>query len=204
MTWLQDQRRETFASLRNPNYRRYFSGQTISLIGTWMQTVAQSWLVLQLTGSATDLGIVIALQTLPILVLGSYGGVVADRMDKRRLMIGLQSIMGFLALVLGVLTLTHLVVLWQVFALAFLLGMCNCFENPARQAFVLEMVGPQDLRNAVTLNSVLQNAARAIGPAVAGVIIAIGGLGVCFMLNAASCGKASATSDTTRSSPSRC
>ena len=186
MTWLRDQGRQTFASLRTPNYRRYFSGQSISLIGTWMQTVAQSWLVLQLTGSATDLGVVIALQTLPILVLGSYGGVVADRLDKRRLMIGLQSIMGVLALVLGVLTLTHLVVLWEVFALAFLLGLCNCFENPARQAFVLEMVGPEDLRNAVTLNSVLQNAARAIGPAIAGVIIAIGGIGVCFMLNAVS------------------
>jgi MFS family permease len=186
MTWLNDQRRQTFASLSNPNYRRYFIGQSVSMIGTWMQTVAQSWLVLQLTGSATDLGIVVALQTLPVLVLGSYGGVVADRMDKRRLMIWLQSIMGVQALVLGVLTLTHVVVLWQVFALALSLGLCNCFENPARQAFVLEMVGPQDLRNAVTLNSVLQNAARAVGPAVAGIIIAVGGLGVCFLLNAVS------------------
>jgi MFS family permease len=186
MTWLREQREQTFASLHNPNYRRYFTGQSISLIGTWMQTVAQSWLVLQITGSATDLGYVVALQTLPVLILGSYGGVVADRMDKRRLMIGLQSVMGLLALALGVLTLTHEVRLWQVFAPALLLGMCNCFENPARQAFVLEMVGPRDRRNAVTLNSLLQNAARAIGPAVAGVIIALGGIGVCFLLNAVS------------------
>ncbi|HZZ46733.1 MAG TPA: MFS transporter [Pseudonocardia sp.] len=186
MNWLTEFGRETFASLRNPNYRRYFSGQSISMIGTWMQTVAQSWLVLQLTGSATALGVVVALQTLPVLVLGSYGGLIADRTDKRRLMIVLQTIMGLQALVVAVLTLTHSVVLWEVYLLAFCLGLCNCFENPARQAFVLEMVGPADLRNAVTLNSVLQNAARAVGPAVAGVIIAVGGIGVCFLINAAS------------------
>ncbi|NMH98288.1 MFS transporter [Pseudonocardia sp. K10HN5] len=179
-------RRQTFASLANPNYRRYFTGQAISLVGTWMQTVAQSWLVLQLTGSATDLGLVIALQTLPTLVLGPYAGVIADRMDKRRLMIGLQSMMGVLALALGLLTVTGEVRIWHVFVLAFLLGLNNCFENPARQAFVLEMVGPDDLRNAVSLNSVLVNVARAVGPAVAGIVIATGGLGVCFMLNAVS------------------
>jgi MFS family permease len=186
MNWLREHVQRTFASLRNPNYRRYFTGQSISLIGTWMQSVAQSWLVLQLTGSATALGIVVALQTLPVLLLGSYGGLVADRMDKRRLMIVLQTIMGGLALVLAVLTLTHQVTLWQVYVLASCLGLCNCFENPARQAFVLEMVGPADLRNAVTLNSVLQNGARAVGPAVAGVIIAVGGIGICFLINAAS------------------
>ena len=179
-------RQQTFASLSNPNYRRYFSGQAISLIGTWMQTIAQSWLVLQLTGSGTDIGLVVALQTLPILLLGPWGGVVADRMDKRKLMIGLQAAMGVLALALGILTVTHTVTLWQVFVLAFLLGMNNCFENPARQAFVLEMVGPADLRNAVSLNSVMVNAARAIGPAIAGVIIATGGIGFCFIVNAAS------------------
>ncbi|MCW2677575.1 MAG: putative transporter, partial [Modestobacter sp.] len=123
--------RSTFASLDNPNYRRYVSGQSVSLVGTWMQTVAQSWLVLQLTGSGTALGLVVALQTLPVLVLGPYGGVVADRVDKRRLMIGLQAMMGALALVLGVLTITGRVTLWQVFTLAFLLGLNNCFENPA-------------------------------------------------------------------------
>ncbi|NMH76888.1 MFS transporter [Pseudonocardia xinjiangensis] len=179
-------RRQTFASLSNPNYRRYISGQSISLVGTWMQTIAQSWLVLQLTGSATALGLVVALQTLPTLVLGPYGGVIADRMDKRKLMIGLQSMMGALALLLGLLTITGVVQLWHVYALAFLLGLNNCFENPARQSFVLEMVGPTDLRNAVSLNSVLVNCARAVGPAVAGIVIATGGIGLCFMLNAVS------------------
>ncbi|MEO9222533.1 MAG: MFS transporter [Mycobacteriaceae bacterium] len=178
--------RQTFASLANPNYRKYFSGQAISLIGTWMQQIAQSWLVLELTGSPTALGLVVALQTLPILLLGPYGGVVADRMDKRRLMIGLQSMMGVLALVLALLTITGEVRLWHVYVLAFLLGLNNCFESPARQAFVLEMVGPKDLRNAVSLNSVLVNSARAVGPAVAGIIIATGGLGLCFLLNAVS------------------
>jgi MFS family permease len=178
--------RQTFASLANPNFRRYFSGQAISLVGTWMQSVAQSWLVFELTNSATAIGFVVALQTLPMLVLGPYGGVVADRVDKRVLMMFLQSMMGLLALVLGLLTVTHVVTLWEVYVLAVLLGLNNCFENPARQAFVLEMVGPADLRNAVSLNSVLVNVARAIGPAVAGVIIAVGGIGICFLLNAAS------------------
>nr|MDQ2838943.1 MFS transporter [Actinomycetota bacterium] len=178
--------RQTFASLANPNYRRYFRGQAISLVGTWMQSVAQSWLVLELTGSGTDLGVVVALQTLPVLLLGPYGGVVADRVDKRKLMMLLQSMMGVLALVLGLLTVTHVVTLWQVYLLAFLLGLNNCFENPARQSFVLELVGAKDLRNAVSLNSVLVNAARAVGPAIAGLIIATGGLGICFLLNALS------------------
>jgi len=178
--------RETFASLRNPNYRTFFTGQAVSLIGTWMQSIAQSWLVLELTGSGTALGLVVALQTLPILLLGPYGGVVADRLDKRRLMMGLQSMMGVLALVLGTLTITGEVRLWHVYVLAFMLGLNNCFENPARQSFVLEMVGPKDLRNAVSLNSVLVNSARAVGPAIAGIIIATGGLGVCFLLNALS------------------
>jgi MFS family permease len=186
MTAVADLTTQTFASLRNPNYRKYFTGQAISLVGTWMQTVAQSWLVLQLTGSGTDLGLVVALQTLPVLLLGPYGGVVADRMDKRRLMIGLQSMMGVLALILGLLTITGTVRLWHVYVLALALGLNTCFENPARQSFVLEMVGPADLRNAVSLNSVLVNAARAVGPAVAGVVIAAGGIGICFLLNAAS------------------
>jgi MFS family permease len=179
-------RRQTFASLSNRNYRRYLTGQSISLVGTWMQTIAQSWLVLQLTGSGTALGLVVALQTLPTLVLGPYGGVIADRMDKRRLMIGLQSVMGVLALALGLLTITGIVQLWQVYVLAFVLGLNNCFENPARQSFVLEMVGSDDLRNAVSLNSVLVNVARAVGPAVAGLVIATGGIGLCFLINAAS------------------
>ncbi len=180
-------RADMFSSLRNNrNYRRYFSGQAISLIGTWMQSIAQSYFVFQLTHSATDVGYVVALQTLPVLLLGPYGGVVADRVDKRRLMIALQSMMGVLALALGVLTVTHVVRLWQIGLLAVLLGLNNTFENPSRQAFVLEMVGPTELRNAVTLNSVLVNAARAVGPAVAGILIATVGVGVCFLVNGAS------------------
>src|SRR5690349_24013877 len=124
--------RETFASLANRNYRRYFTGQAISLIGTWMQSVAQSWLVLQLTGSGTALGLVVALQTLPVLLLGPYGGVVADRVDKRRMMIALQSVMGVQALILGLLTVTGSVRVWEIGALAALLGLNNAFENPAR------------------------------------------------------------------------
>jgi MFS family permease len=183
---IQTAGRRTFSSLAVPNYRRYFTGQAISLIGTWMQTTAQSWLVLTLTGSATDLGFIVALQTLPVLLLGPYGGVIADRVDKRRLMIALQSLMGVQAVVLGVLTLTHHVTFVDVSILAVALGLNNCFENPSRQAFVLEMVGPNDLRNAVSLNSTLVNAARAVGPAVAGVMIATVGEGWCFMLNAVS------------------
>ena len=114
--------RQTFASLAIPNFRRYYTGQAISLVGTWMQTVAQSWLVFQLTHSGTAIGLVVALQTLPILFLGPYGGVVADRVDKRRLMVALQAIMGVLALVLGLLTVSGVVRLWEVYALALLLG----------------------------------------------------------------------------------
>jgi MFS family permease len=180
--------RQTFAALAIPNYRRYFTGQAISLIGTWMQTVAQSWLIFKLTGSATDVGWAVALQTLPVLVLGPYGGVVADRIDKRKLMMALQSMMGLLALVLGLLVVTHTIRVWEVFGLAFLLGLNNCFENPARQSFVLEMVGQKDLRNAVSLNSTLVNAARAVGAAMAGIVIAAGGIGVCFLLNGVSFG----------------
>jgi MFS family permease len=178
--------RVTFAALAIPNYRRYIAGQSVSLIGTWMQMAAQSWLVLSLTGSATTLGLIVALQTLPVLLLGPYGGVVADRIDKRRLMVILQIAMGVQALILGVLTVTGSVRLWEIGVLAALLGLNNAFENPARQAFMLEMVGGESLRNAVTLNSVLVNVARVIGPALAGVLIATVGEGPCFLLNAAS------------------
>ncbi len=178
--------RTTFAALAVPNYRRYISGQAISLIGTWMQMAAQAWLVLTITGSATALGAIVALQTLPVLLLGPYGGVVADRVDKRRLMVALQSLMGLQALVLGLLTVTGIVAVWQIGALALLLGLNNAFENPARQSFMLEMVGEQYLRNAVSLNSVLVNVARTIGPAIGGILIATVGTGVCFLFNAVS------------------
>jgi MFS family permease len=178
--------RVTFAALSVPNYRRYYSGQAISLIGTWMQMTAQAWLVLSLTHSSTMLGIIVALQTLPVLLLGPYGGVVADRVDKRRLTIALQTAMGVQALILGVLTVAGIVQVWQIGILAALLGLNNAFENPARQSFMLEMVGPEHLRNAVSLSSVLANTARMIGPAVAGILIATVGEGVCFLVNAAS------------------
>jgi MFS family permease len=176
----------TFAALAVPNYRRYIAGQAISLTGTWMQMAAQSWLVLSLTGSATKLGLIIALQTLPVLLLGPYGGVVADRVNKRRLMVSLQTVMGVQALLLGVLTVTGAVRVWQIGALAVLLGLNNAFENPARQSFMLEMVGAEHLRNAVSLNSVLVNVARTVGPAVGGILIATVGTGVCFLFNAVS------------------
>ena len=169
--------RVTFAALSVPNFRRYYSGQAISLIGTWMQMTAQAWLVLSLTHSSTTLGIIVAFQTLPVLLLGPYGGVIADRVDKLKLMIALQSAMGVQALILGVLTVAGVVHVWEIAVLAALLGLNNAFENPARQSFMLEMVGPEHLRNAVSLNSVLVNTARVIGPAVAGILIATVGEG---------------------------
>ncbi|MHB8244102.1 MAG: MFS transporter [Acidimicrobiales bacterium] len=186
MSRLSETGKRTFSALAIPNYRRYFYGQSTSLVGTWMQSVAQSWLVYTLTHSSMALGFVIALQTLPVLLLGPYGGVIADRVDKRRLMIALQAMMGLQALVLGVLTVTHLVRFWELCVLAVVLGLNNTFENPARQSFLLEMVGGANVRNAVSLNSTTVNAARVVGPAVAGVLIATVGVGICFLLNATS------------------
>jgi MFS family permease len=179
-------RNKTFASLEVPNYRLYVGGQSISLVGTWMQMAAQSWLVLTLTGSATWLGFIIALQTLPVLFLAPYGGVIADRVNKRKMMIGLQSAMGVQALILGALTITHSAHIWEIGLLASLLGFNNAFENPSRQSFMLELVGPEHLRNAVSLNSTMVNVARVIGPAVAGLTILAVGEGPCFLFNAIS------------------
>jgi MFS family permease len=176
----------TYPALAIPNYRRYLAGQSVSLAGTWMQMTALAWLVLTLSDSPSDLGLVIALQTLPVLVLGPYGGLVADRVNKLRLMIALQTAMGVQALVLGVLTVTGEIHFWQVCALSVLLGLNNAFENPARQSFMLDMVGRASLRNAVSLNSTMVNLSRVVGPAIGGVLIASVGVGVCFLLNAAS------------------
>jgi MFS family permease len=176
----------TFAALANPNYRRWYAGQGISLVGTWMQTIAQGWLVYTLTGSGTQLGLVVALQMVPVLILAPYAGLVADRVNKRRMIIGVQAVMAVLALILGVLTVTGAVQLWQVYVLAAGLGIATAFDNPARQSFVTELVGPDNVRNAVTLNSVLVNAARALGPAVAGILIATVGVSICFLVNAGS------------------
>lgn len=182
-------RTSTFHSLRVRNYRLYFIAQVISVSGTWMQTVAQAWLVLHLAPPAqqgVDLGLVTALQFLPMLLFGTYGGLIADRLNKRRLLYFTQSSAGVLALVLGLLTSADVVRLWEVFLLATLLGFVNLVDNPARQTFVLEMVGREDLPNAVSLNSVVMNAARVIGPAIGGALIAMVGLAVCFEANAAS------------------
>jgi MFS family permease len=178
--------RQTFSSLRIRNFRLFFTAQLISVSGTWMQSVAQAWLVLHLTGSGVALGIVVGLQFLPMLVLGPFGGLVADRADKRRLLFATQTAGGVLALALGLLVVTDTVVLWQVYLLAGLLGVVNLFDNPARQTFMIEMVGRDDLPNAVSLNAVVMNASRVVGPAIGGVIITVFGLGVCFFVNAAS------------------
>jgi MFS family permease len=186
MNRVTGQLHRTFSALSIPNFRLFFYGQSTSLVGTWMQSVAQSWLVYTLTHSSTALGGVIAIQTLPVLVLGPYAGVIADRTDKRRLMVVLQTLMGVQALVLGMLAVFHVVKFWEICVLALALGFNNTFENPARQSFVLEMVGADNVRNAVSLNSTMVNAARAVGPAVAGIIIAAAGVGICFLVNAAS------------------
>ncbi len=186
MTRVLNAGRVTFAALAVANYRRYLSGQAISLIGTWMQMTAQAWLVLTLTHSGTWLGVIVALQTLPVLILGPYGGVIADRVNKRKMMIVLQSAMGLQALALGLLTITGMVTLAEIGVLAAVLGLNNAFENPARQSFMMELVGAEHLRNAVSLNSVMVNVARTVGPAVAGILIATVGDGVCFLVNAAS------------------
>ena len=177
----------TFRSLRVRNYRLFASGQIVSLTGTWAQRVAQSWLVLELSDdSGVALGIATALQFLPVLLFGLYGGVLADRYDKRRLLLGAQAAMGVLALVLAVLDLTGTVQLWHVYALAFGLGLASVVDTPVRQAFVSEMVGPAELPNAVSLNSATFNSARIVGPAVAGVAIAAVGTGWVFAANALS------------------
>src|ERR1039458_1732259 len=177
---------QTFHSLRVRNYRVYFIAQLISVSGTWMQSIAQAWLVLHLTGSGVDLGIVTGLQFLPVLLFGPFGGLVADRLDKRKLLFATQTAGGLLALTLGILTVTHVVQLWQVYVLAGLLGVVNLFDNPARQTFVMEMVGREDLPNAVSLNSVVMNASRVVGPAIGGLVIVLFGLGICFFVNAVS------------------
>ena len=177
----------TFRSLRVRNYRLFASGQVVSLSGTWAQRVAQDWLVLEISPNpGLALGVTTALQFLPVLLFGLYGGLLADRYDKRRLLIWAQAVMGMLALILGVLDLTRVVQLWHVYALAFALGLASVVDTPARQSFVSELVGPDDLPNAVSLNSATFNSARIVGPAVAGVAISAVGTGWVFLGNALS------------------
>ncbi|WP_405142205.1 MFS transporter [Sphaerisporangium sp. NBC_01403] len=177
-----------FRSLRNYNYRLFVSGSVVSNVGTWMQRTAQDWLVLELThGSSAALGITTALQFLPVVLFGLWGGMLADRYPKRPLLMGAQSLMGLLALTMGLLTVTGHAQTWHVYVMAFMLGLVSCVEVPTRQSFVVEMVGRSDLSNAIALNSSTFNLARVVGPAVAGLLIyALGGTGPIFLLNAAS------------------
>jgi MFS family permease len=175
-----------FSSLRIRNYRYFFAGQIVSNTGSWMQRIAQDWLVLSLTHSPLAVGITTAMQFLPTLLLGLFGGVLADRMPKRRLLIATQGAMGGLAAGLAALTVTGLVTEYWVYAFALLLGLVTVVDTPTRQAFVSEMVGPKDLSNAVSLNAANFQTARLVGPAVAGLLIAAVGSGWAFALNALS------------------
>jgi len=175
-----------FRSLRHRNFRLFWSGQLVSLIGTWMQNVGQAWLVLELTHSSLKLGIVSALQFLPMLFLSLFTGPFIDYFDKRRMIIWTQAALMVLAFVLSLLVWTGAVQYWHIIILATLLGVVNTIDMPARQAFIMEMVGKEDLMNAVALNSSIFNAARAIGPALAGMLIAAMGTAVCFFMNGVS------------------
>ena len=176
------------SSLRQRNYRLFFFGQLVSVAGTWMQTVAQSFVVLDLTHSGTQLGLTTAARFLPMFVFGPLGGVFADRMDRRRVLYVTQALSGLLAGVFAVTVGTHSIRLWIVYLLALALGFVNVFDNPARQSFISEMVSTGDLPNAVTLNSVAANMARVFGAALGGVIAAAIGLALCFTFNALSFG----------------
>ncbi|GII58474.1 MFS transporter [Planotetraspora thailandica] len=176
-----------FRSLRNHNYRLFAAGGVVSNVGTWMQRTAQDWLVLDLThGSGSALGVTVALQFLPVMLFGLWGGMLADRYPKRRVLMVAQTLMGLLALSMGLLILTGSAQVWHVYVMAFTLGLVSCVEVPTRQSFVVEMVGRQDLSNAIALNSSTFNLARVVGPAVAGVLIYWVGTGPIFLINAAS------------------
>jgi MFS family permease len=175
-----------FRSLRERNYRRYVFGHAVSVIGTWMQRVGQDWLVLELTHSGVALGITLALQFLPILLGGVWGGVVVDRMDKRKLIIATQAAQAVLAAVLAVVTIAGVVNLATVFVMAFLLGVVSVFDVPARQSFVSELVDEGDVVNAMALASLVHNTGRLVGPAIGGLVIAWTGVGQTFALNAVS------------------
>ncbi len=173
-------------SLEHRNFQLFFAGQLISLVGTWMQTVAQSWLVYRLTGSALLLGTVAFASQIPAFVLGPAGGIVADRWNRHRVVIGTQTASMILAFILAGLTLAGVVRVWEIFVLSALLGLVNAFDIPARQSFIVEMVGKDYLMNAIALNSSMFNGARVVGPAVAGILVASIGEGWCFFVNAVS------------------
>ena len=170
-------------ALRHRNFQLFFSGQLISLIGTWMQTVAQSWLVYQLTGSSLKLGAVGFASQIPVFLVAPIGGTVADRVNRHRIVIATQVASMILAFILAALTLTHTVKVWHIFVLAALLGVVNAFDIPGRQSFLVDMVGRDDLMNAIALNSSMFNGARVIGPAIAGILLVKIGEGGCFLAN---------------------
>ena len=173
-------------ALTHRNFRLFFFGQGVSLIGTWMQSVAQGWLVLTLTNSPFFVGLVSGLGSLGVLAFTLYAGVVADRRDKRRLIVRTQALSMVLALVLATLVWTNVVTVWHVMALATMLGIVNAFDIPTRQAFMVELVGKEDLMNAIALNSSMFNGARVVGPAIAGALIGAVGVATCFFLNGVS------------------
>jgi MFS family permease len=173
-------------ALRHRNYRLFFGGQLISLIGTWMQSVAESWLVYRLTGSSVLLGVAAFAAQIPVMIFATIGGTVADRYNRHRIIVTTQTLSMIMPFILAMLTLTHHVKVWHVFALASCLGVVNAFDIPARQAFLVEMVGREDLVNAIGLNSSMVNGARVVGPAVAGLLVAAVGEGWCFLLNSVS------------------
>jgi MFS family permease len=175
-----------FSSLRIYNYRLYWFGQLVSLTGTWMQRLAQAWLVLKLTNSPFALGLVTTLQFLPLTLFALYGGVIADRFPKHKLLIVTQSIAAVQAIVLAALTSAGAITIWEIYVLAIVLGLSNAFDNPTRQSFPVELVGRDEVPNAVALNSTLFNTSRIVGPALAGVAIATIGVAGCFWLNAVS------------------
>lgn len=177
--------KRSFESLEVPNYRRYFTGQVVSLSGNWMQTVAEVWLILSLTDNGFAVGITTALQFLPILLAGAWGGAIADRFSKRSLLLVTQAAMMVPPLILFAVTASGAVQPWMVFALVFMRGSLIAIDNPARQAFVMEIVGRERIVNAVSLNSVIVHSARVVGPALAGILIATVGVAPCFGLNAA-------------------
>ncbi|MDQ3870530.1 MAG: MFS transporter [Chloroflexota bacterium] len=173
-------------ALAHRNFRLFWGGQLVSLVGTWMQTVAQGWLVLELTNDPFALGLAAAFQFVPVLVLGLFGGIVADTLPKRPMLIGTQASAMALALVLAALVATGTVQVWHVYLLAALLGVVNALDMPVRQSFVVEMVGRADVANAVALNSAVFNASRIVGPAIAGVLIGTLGIAACFFVNGVS------------------
>jgi MFS family permease len=177
---------DALRALRHRNYQLFFSGQLISLIGTWMDQVAESWLVYRLTGSSLLLGTVAFAGQIPVFLLAPLGGIVADRYNRRTILVMTQSTMMVLAFILAIITLTHVVQVWHVIVLAALMGVVNAFDIPTRQAFVLDMVAREDMVNAIALNSSMFNGARVIGPAIAGIVVAVIGEGWCFFANAVS------------------